>query len=675
MTSESDRPQSSALWVDVVPADQRVRPGDQVVFAFGVENRGGLAQSQTVAIEGIPPAWLTLDYDTRSIAFPRERRNGTVRVAIPVDADSRTYRFFVIARADAQESSATASLHVDAVEARPLAPGLTLTPSTLELTAGQPEQLLRVEVRNVGSRDTEYQGTVEGLPASWVRIAPSVRVSPGASVVSELWIGPPRSAEAGSRRFRVRFQAAGFAEVFEDAAGELRVLAPPEEPRAGAASARPPGTLERASSAGGPSSTPIAVSRGEETEQPTVLAPDAQLAPGSHFRFGGERVSEQAIITVQNRSRVRERYLIEVLGLPDGWYTLTAGDVNLEPGAAQQIPLRLSPRPGPEHPAGEYQFRIRIAPHGYPQAATELDALLLMEGIDAFEVRVEPAQASGRSVPFQMTLRNTGTRPALLEVEGTDPEGRCKFTIPVIPEIEAGGERTVPITVGARRNRFIGSPETFDFRVRAFPAGVPAATGKSYPARLVHTPFLSRRVPVVVGFYLALIALLFLVIAWSPPHVEGFMHWGGCKIHNGPECGAVAAVAATPTPTATTPPTSTPTATSTTGASAAAVCTNDPTHSSSLAALQVGATAYADDRSNIRSSPEVTADNSNRVGQVRLQDAPAIDQLAARKMVILDGPTCGADLIWWRIRSDYYGVEGWVVERDGTGDLNLSPTP
>ena len=119
----------------------------------------------------------------------------------------------------------------------------------------------------------------------------------------------------------------------------------------------------------------------------------------------------------------------------------------------------------------------------------------MIEGVEAFELRLEPPQATGRTVSYQMTLRNTGTRPLQFEVHGSDPEGRVKFKVPSIPEVDAGREVTLPLVVGARRSGLIGSPETFDFRVNARPVGTTTG-GRTFDARLVHKPMLSRRVPV-----------------------------------------------------------------------------------------------------------------------------------------------------------------------------------
>lgn len=748
MTQRRDLPQSPLLWVEATPAEQRVEPGHQAVFAIHVENRSAQAQSQTISIDGLAAAWVRIDFDARGLAFPQERRSGMVTISVPGDAEPGVREIAIVARAGAEQSAAAAIVDVLATEPLPLAPGVTLTPSAVAVAAGGTEARIQIGIRNVGAQDAEYQLAVSGLQAGWYRVTERLRVPGGGSGSAELWVGPPASAPEASHRFTLRVTVAETPEVFGHAPGELRVTAAEEAatPVPASAPASPPMT-PTAQPPPLPAPPPAIV---EEPESP-VSAPDVLLAPSTSFRFTADEVTQQAIITVQNRSRILERYVIEVSGLPERWFTLTAADISLEAGDSQQVPLRLSPRPGPEHPAGEYHFRVRVSPHGYPNAATDVAAVLNVEGIESFEMRLDPPQATGRTVPYQLTLRNTGTRPIQLDTGGSDPEGRVKFRIDAAPQIEQGSEATVRVTVGARRNRFVGSPETFDFRLRSGPPDA-IDQASTLDARFIHEPFLSNRLPVLAGFYGVLIAVVVFLFFWSPPHVRGFFQWTGCKVAgSGQECqstgqrvadldGEIVEVsvsagdevqkdaqlfviesaaggdaeryqivatedgritngyaatgdsvergdllldfeqrdlpAATPTPTPTiaTPGTSTPASvTSTPIMPLAATCTNDPGRKSEVPGLRVGGEAFADDRSNIRSGPLV---GDNRIGQVQLDSVPEAQHLEARRMTITDGPVCGPDFTWWQVRSEFYSIdEGWVVETDGEGEVNLSPEP
>ena len=761
MTQRRDLPQSALIWVESTPAEQRVEPGDQAVFAIVVENRSTDAQQQTIAIGGIPIEWARIDFNTRGRAFPQERRSGTVTISVPAAAEPGVRDVAIVARASGEESAAAAKLDILATDPLPLAPGMTLRPVAVDVDAGGEERRIQIDVRNVGARDAEYALSVSGLQAGWHRLSERLSIAAGGAGEAELWLRAPASASGGAHRFVVRVAAAETAEVFTEASGELRVSAA-EEP-SGPPAATPPRVEPRAATPAAPPvpATPIAPPPvdtrplAEEEFETAVRPPDVLLAPGTAFRFGAQEVLQQAIVTIQNRSRIQERYVIEVSGLPESWYALTANDISLDAGDTQQVPMRISPHPGPEHPAGEYHFRVRVAPHGYPDAATDIVAVLNVEGIEAFEARIDPPQATGRTVRYQLTLRNTGTRPIQLATSGSDPEARCKFRIAYAPEIEAGRELTIPVTVGAKRNRFVGSLETFDFRLHSAPSEGDEA-GRSIDARFIHKPYFSKRVPVLVGFYAVLTVIVAFLFFWSPPHVRGFFEWSGCKIDgSGQECqepgqriaevdGEVVEVAvsegdfvrdgdrlfvvqsgdgddaeqfevvatsdgqvtevvpvegdtieqgqlilsyedatlpqqstATPEPTATvqTPVTTTSThePTATVPQQIAAECLNDAVRSSGVPGLRVGVDAYVDDRSNIRSGPEVA---DNRIGQIQLDPVPAAQREEARRVRIIGGPECGSDFTWWQIRSDFYDIsEGWLVELDGEGNVNLSPEP
>jgi hypothetical protein len=326
-----------------------------------------------------------------------------------------------------------------------------------------------------------------------------------------------------------------------------------------------------------------------------------------------------------------------------------------------------------------------------------------------------------------------------------------KFRIAAAPQIDQGSEATVQVTVGARRNRFVGSSETFDFRLRSSPPDA-VDQASTLDARFIHKPIVSKRVPVLAGFYGVVIAVVVSLFFWSPPHVRGFFEWAGCKVDgSGQECQAtgqrvadldgeivevsvsagdevqkdaqlfvieskvgrgteryqivatedgritnvyaatgdsvergdllldferrdVPAAAPTPAPTVETPGTSVPASvTPTPTTPIAATCTNDSARKSDVPGLRVGAEAFADDRSNIRSGPTVA---DNRIGQVQLDSVPEAQHLDARRVTLIDGPVCGPDFTWWGVRSEFYSIdEGWVVEVDSDGNVNLSPEP
>ncbi len=86
------------------PPLQQVDAGEGVVFTLTVTNLSDENQAQSIAVEGLPRAWVTIAFDEDREALPREQRNAIVTVAVPADAQTAATRFRAIARAGEEMS-------------------------------------------------------------------------------------------------------------------------------------------------------------------------------------------------------------------------------------------------------------------------------------------------------------------------------------------------------------------------------------------------------------------------------------------------------------------------------------------------------------------------------------------------------------------------------------------
>lgn len=667
MTSESEVSNSARIWIGSEPAVQRVMPGDKAIFALTIENRSGEAQSQTIGVRGIPTEWCGIDFDDRRKSFPGERRSATLIVSVPVDADGSPRSFLIVAQSGADQSAVECKLEVlggtkasaapaetppPAPEATaPLpAPGIQLTPAEVTWD-GDPATPARVTatVRNVGSQETEYVVEVDGLLAGWFTLPPKLRIPAGEAAEAQINIHPPARARAGDFAFTVRASVEGQHRTGNEAKASLTiaapVAAPPRRP-----TVSPPT----------PAAEPVA------TSSVPVLPPDVTMAPRSTFRFGPGEVGGQAIITITNKSRLIERYLIKVDGIPEQWYGLSTEELRLDPGASQQVPLRLTPRTGAGMPAGEYAFRVRIAPHRFPDSFAEVAGLITIAGQTKFDARLVPAQAEGRKEKFKLTVNNTGDLPISLWMEGSDSEGMCRFKFPPPPNLDPGEESIIPVWVGARRNGLLGQPETFDFKLKVAPAGGVSQEVRPFDARLIHRPFLGTRFAGIVLFLGAVIAAVGMFIAIGSSKVEGAFSWIGCQIDNDyqpvkgkpgytkqscggrPEAEQDAArnivAAVSPTPQATAGPTET-------GGGGANGCV-------SAANLTSGGKARA-----VSNSIRMRVGAGPSEAQLQGNPRPVLD--SGDTVSVLEGPQCAGGFVWWRVRKDSGGQEGWVAEGFG----------
>ncbi|MGE0686035.1 MAG: hypothetical protein AB7P33_04775, partial [Dehalococcoidia bacterium] len=543
----------------------------------------------------------------------------------------------------------------------PQAAVITLTPSQVVWqNESQGFERLAMRVRNPGAVNAEYLLSVDGLERGWYTIPSRIRVPAGQTMDYEMRIEPPARARPGDYSFTLTATAEGSSALTQ-VAGKLTV-ASAERAQAGAQRGISPVTSEPEPTAPRVASEP-------------ALPPEISLGPRTSFRFAQGEVAAQAILTVQNRSRLIERYQISMSGLSDEWYTFTMTEVRLEPGASTQIPLRLTPRVTADDPAGNYDFRIRVAPVSYPDSFAEVGGVVSIIGVASFDARLTPAQTSGRKEKFKLTLLNTGGVPLSLWLEASDPEGLCKFKYPPPPNLEPGQEAVVPIWVGANRQGLAGSPKRLDFRLRVSPAGGASQQARSFDARFVHQPFLGAKV-LGYAFLVALVAMIAgVIVTMGETRVSSAVTAVKCgydddyqEVERGPvfvkeECGGApiacqkgfCAGQAQTTPAAATAtvrpgqPTNTP-------APAAPTATPAPSCASAVG-LAVGR------------GVTVVSDALIRV-DAGLRGA-LVTRGEGRAASIIGGPQCVDNLVWWQI--DAGGIVGWTAERDQNNNQLLTP--
>lgn len=185
-----------------------VPPGQSIDYTIDVINNSSAVKKVSIALTGIPKGWA---YDLKSGGWtvgelsilPKEKKNLTLRVDVPMKVDKGTYRFQVVA------------------------PGFTILPLTVivseqgtfktELTAKQPNMqgnanasfTFNAEVRN-RTADVQLYALRADVPPGWNaafktggRQVTSVQVEPNRTENLTVEIDPPDAIEAGSYKIPV----------------------------------------------------------------------------------------------------------------------------------------------------------------------------------------------------------------------------------------------------------------------------------------------------------------------------------------------------------------------------------------------------------------------------------------------------------------------------------------
>jgi uncharacterized membrane protein len=563
-------PQSPEIQLSITPQTQTVKAGQQAAFVVSVENSSQQAQAQTIELTGLPDAWYTIEFDSRNRAFPGERRVANIVISAPENAGSGTYDFTVAVLAGATESSVKAAVEVPSsvpepvlAAPEPVATGATaMEEPVLEsldarevtddpdwgqaLEPAEPPPVLQpvyiapvvnleggliiwrgqgqaaerklLTIRNPGEDETDYVLEVEGLDRAWYTLLASARITAGHELRTDLTIHPPEGARQQDYPFRIIVRVDGNPNLRSEASGWLSL---PSGPAAAPPAPAPMTAAPAEPAAPTPSAPPVE----------RVSPPDVVLSPRTNFHFGAEEATAQALVTVTNRTRVRERYRIVLSGIPEEWYRLSDTDLRLDAGESSQVSLRLTPVTGPGLPAGEYQFLIRAVPDGMPDHYGEALGLISITGIAKFDARLEPLQAEGGRKDFTVKVLNTGDLPLTIVLDPSDPEGRCKFKLPAPRLLDPGQEGHMQLRVGAKRNGIVGPRETFDFRVHIRTEEGEAQSARDrFDGRFVHRPKLPWRAVFLTGFFCALVGVVFLLVWLARPAFEDAATWAGCQI-------------------------------------------------------------------------------------------------------------------------------------------------
>ncbi len=345
-----------------------------------------------------------------------------------------------------------------------------------------------------------------------------MRLAPGQAITTDLSIHPPSSARQQDYPFRVVVTLSGRASLRGEASGWLSLTGSSASP-----AQRPVVAASTEPEAPPPPSRP---------QVEGLSPPDVALSPRSNFRFGPEEPVAQALVTVQNRSKMRDRFRLVVEGIPEDWFRLSDDEVRLDPGESVQVSLRLNPVTGPGAPAGEYEFVVRAVPDGMPDYAGEALGTFSITGLAPLHARIDPLQAEGTHQTFTVRVSNLGDVPLHLSLAASNPEGRCKFKLPKPRELGPGQDAHLPLVMGARRSGLVGPPKTFDFRVKVQTGGdVEMRNARdTFDGRFIHHPRVPLRAAFVAGFFGGLVLLVFLLVGLLSPRISNAATWVGCRL-------------------------------------------------------------------------------------------------------------------------------------------------
>jgi beta-lactam-binding protein with PASTA domain len=278
-----------------------------------------------------------------------------------------------------------------------------------------------------------------------------------------------------------------------------------------------------------PAAIPTAPSGGAAAA-PAPIAPDAvaltlRLPEGSYSDGQGSvtvalEPGGQATLRalVRNQSSIVDNYDLSVVGLPDGWWSVSPQTLYLVPMGAggtyeQEVEVRIHPPRSAEAQARTWPFDVVVfsRAHGTQAAAAPANAEIAPYQEVRFDLVPDRRRGRRRAV-FTFAAENRSNAPTTVTCTATDADGECRFHFaqPILT-IEPGERVEVPLVVRPPKPMWIGRPVDRRFEAIARPPsgelGVPPRLG-TYRQR----PWIPVWVTAVVPILAAAVVLALLLV-------------------------------------------------------------------------------------------------------------------------------------------------------------------
>lgn len=179
---------------------------------------------------------------------------------------------------------------------------------------------------------------------------------------------------------------------------------------------------------------------------PTALQVQAGVTPA------------QAMLQIQNLGDIVDKFLIEIEGLDESWYSRSASSIALMPQATDQVQISFQPPKKKGVKAKEYPFAVTVRSQSTPEEATSIVAQLeVLPSID-FKLGVHPYRVSCRKKgTFRIKLTNTGVSDINFALEATDLDEGLHFRFKdENPQVSAWNSIEVPMLARPKRGSGVG---------------------------------------------------------------------------------------------------------------------------------------------------------------------------------------------------------------------------
>jgi len=557
--------------VTVTSTSLTITPGTSTQVPVTVRNSGQTIDQFTVAVEGLDHSWYSLPVSSVAL-FPNDQDTVQVQLSPPAsEAKGGSYPFHVkVASQDNPSIFTTVNLTLQVIavpdiklEISPQSvtgrkghfhvsvtnPGISeasldLKPTTahsrlkfspssknLKIPAGE-----RVETELntslgwlslfFGKKENDFQvaATAPGFPDAITAGATQIRItwyrllSQFFSQIRLPWLTKPpqvvsfRATTDDKREFRLKWSVKRASEIRLDdesvnRQGEKAVR--PSESRAYIITA----TNKYGSVTQKVDVQPITVPQASTCERIKVTLSQTSV----QVNAGGVPVF--ITVQVQNTGQIVDKFLIDVEGIDQAWYTRSASSLACMPQTSGNTQITLQPPKQKPVRQGVYPFAVVVRSQATPADATivlgQMEVLPLVD----FKLGIRPARITTHGKgKCRLSITNTGVTDIKLNLEAVDADDGLTFRFKDdTPALPAWSTNEILTIAKPKRGSFIGEQKRYDITLTARSGDKIQTINCS----MTHAPWFSSWRP-ILRFIRIIVALAIIIIV-----IVLILNWGG----------------------------------------------------------------------------------------------------------------------------------------------------
>jgi hypothetical protein len=251
-----------------------------------------------------------------------------------------------------------------------------------------------------------------------------------------------------------------------------------------------------------------------------LMGPGQAVSPGAHI---------SAELAITNTGSDKERYVIDVTGLPRDWVRVDRQIVEIAPDKAETVIINFKPTRRSESAPGDYQAFVTVRPNRDGAPMLNADFVLSVLPYGGFGMALEPTEL-GPDGRFRLHLHNQGSHPLPLHVAVADHEPQLSAALPTTQVVLTPGQRLmIQGAVTPRQRKLFGEPEQIPFDVVVTSRDAAGFTAAQRGYATVR-PTLPRWAPLailgsVAALIVALLAIIFILNnrpPVPPPTIDQF---------------------------------------------------------------------------------------------------------------------------------------------------------